>query len=269
MKMINQQNWDNCTHQGRTDLVFESRNKAFGAYVIRRGYSKTVNRAFVIAASTLLLLVLIPIISNYLRESKKDENLFSSTEVTLMQPPPIDESQPPPPPAPPPPPVQQTIKFTPPVVVKDEEVPQDEPPPTQEELKDIAAGVTTQEGDPNAIELPTEDPVEASAPPEIFTIVEEMPSFPGGETGLVKYLSENIKYPARARENNITGTVFLTFVVGKDGKVDDIKVLRGIGAGCDEEAIRVIKSMPSWRPGKQRGQPVMVQFNLPIRFTLK
>jgi len=135
-------------------------------------------------------------------------------------------------------------------------------------LEEVAAGVTTQEGDPNAIELPTEEaPVEA--PPEIFTIVEEMPSFPGGDGALVKFLSDNIKYPALARENGITGTVFLTFQVGKDGKVSEVKILRGIGGGCDEEAVRVVKNMPAWRAGKQRGQAVIVQYNLPVKFSLK
>jgi protein TonB len=136
-------------------------------------------------------------------------------------------------------------------------------------LKEVAAGVTTQEGDPNAIELPTEDPGTGDAPPEIFTIVEEMPAFPGGEAALVKYLSDNIRYPARARENGISGSVFVTFIINKEGKVADAKILRGIGGGCDEEALRVVNAMPSWRPGKQRGEPVIVQYNLPIRFTLK
>jgi len=103
---------------------------------------------------------------------------------------------------------------------------------------------------------------------EIFTVVEESPGFPGGDEARIKFLQNNIKYPQMARESNIQGTVYVTFVVEKDGKVTDVRVLRGIGGGCDEEAIRVIKAMPKWNAGKQRGKPVRVQFNMPIKFTL-
>lgn len=104
---------------------------------------------------------------------------------------------------------------------------------------------------------------------EIFQIVESMPEFPGGDVARMQFLHDNIKYPQIARESGIQGTVYVTFVVEKDGRVTDIRVLRGIGGGCDEEAIRVIKAMPRWAPGKQRGKPVRVQFNMPIKFTLQ
>lgn len=103
---------------------------------------------------------------------------------------------------------------------------------------------------------------------QIFTVVESMPGFPGGEAARITYLNENIKYPQMARESGIQGRVFVTFVVERDGSVTDVKVLRGIGGGCDEEAVRVIKNMPKWDPGKQRGKPVRVQFNMPILFKL-
>ncbi len=103
---------------------------------------------------------------------------------------------------------------------------------------------------------------------EIFTIVEEQPGFPGGESALMDYLRNNIKYPQLARESNIQGTVFVTFVVEPNGAITNVNVLRGIGGGCDDEATRVVKNMPAWTPGKQRGKPVRVQFNLPIRFIL-
>ena len=114
-----------------------------------------------------------------------------------------------------------------------------------------------------------EEPEEEVVEEQIFTIVEEMPSFPGGEEELFKYLGKSIKYPQMAADAGISGVVYVTFVVDKDGKVKDAKVLRGIGGGCDEEAIRVVKAMPPWKPGKQRGKAVKVQYNLPIRFTLK
>lgn len=122
-------------------------------------------------------------------------------------------------------------------------------------------------------EIPTYTPPavveeEEVAEAEIFTVVEDQPSFPGGDEARIRFLQENIKYPQMARESGIQGTVYVTFVVEKNGAVTDVRVLRGIGGGCDEEAVRVIKAMPKWQPGKQRGKPVRVQFNMPIKFTL-
>jgi len=102
----------------------------------------------------------------------------------------------------------------------------------------------------------------------IFVVVESMPTFPDGMNNLMRYLSDNIKYPSQAREMGIQGKVFLSFVVEKDGSVTDVTLLRGIGGGCDEEAIRVVKNMPKWIPGKQRNIPVRVRFNLPVNFRL-
>ena len=104
---------------------------------------------------------------------------------------------------------------------------------------------------------------------EIFKIVEEMPSFPGGEGKLMEYVSKNIKYPQIARETGIQGRVFVNFVVEPDGSVSNVTVLRGIGGGCDEEAMRVVKNMPKWKPGKQRGKAVRVQYMLPVNFRLQ
>jgi len=103
---------------------------------------------------------------------------------------------------------------------------------------------------------------------DIFTVVEKMPVYPGGDDARIKFMVENIKYPAKARENGIQGTVYISFVVETDGKITNVKTIRGIGSGCDEEAERVISMMPSWKPGIQRGQPVRVQFNMPVKFSL-
>ncbi|MDD4848248.1 MAG: energy transducer TonB [Bacteroidales bacterium] len=104
---------------------------------------------------------------------------------------------------------------------------------------------------------------------EIFIVVEAQPEYPGGDAARMKFLQENLKYPQMAKESGIQGTVYATFVVEKDGRITDVKILRGIGGGCDEEAIRVIKMMPKWKAGQQRGKGVRVQFNLPIKFTLQ
>jgi periplasmic protein TonB len=114
-----------------------------------------------------------------------------------------------------------------------------------------------------------QDEEESAEEAQIFMVVESMPEFPGGEAALYKFLAENIKYPQMAKESGIQGRVFVTFVVERNGKVTDVRVLRGIGGGCDEEAIRVVQDMPSWTPGKQRGKSVRVQYNLPVKFTLQ
>ncbi len=157
-----------------------------------------------------------------------------------------------PPPPPPPPPAPTTVLE---IVEDDEEI-------EEVEIED------TEVDEQTVVEI-IEQPEETVEETQIFTIVEEMPQFPGGETELFKYLGKAIKYPQMAQDAGISGVVYVTFEVDKDGKVKDVKVLRGIGGGCDEEAIRVVKAMPKWSPGKQRGKPVRVQYNLPIRFTLR
>lgn len=163
---------------------------------------------------------------------------------------PISQQQPPPPP---PPPAPTTVIE----IVEDEKE-------IEEELviEDMEVDEDTE------IEF-IEEAVEEVVEEQIFTIVEEMPSFPGGEPAMMKYLANNIKYPAIAKDANIQGTVYVTFVVNEKGEVKDVKVLRSIGGGTDEEAIRVVENMPKWKPGKQRGKAVKVQYNLPIRFTLR
>jgi protein TonB len=117
--------------------------------------------------------------------------------------------------------------------------------------------------------VPVEVEEEEVVEQEIFQIVEEMPAFPGGEAKLMEYVAKNIKYPQIARETGIQGRVFVGFVVEPDGSVSNVKVLRGIGGGCDEEAMRVVKSMPKWKPGKQRGKAVRVSYMLPVNFKLQ
>jgi periplasmic protein TonB len=102
-----------------------------------------------------------------------------------------------------------------------------------------------------------------------FSVVEQMPEFPGGEEKLKQFLANNIRYPKLAMESSIQGTVYLTFVISEDGSIQDIKVLRGLGGGCDEEAVRIINLMPKWIPGKQNGKAVDVQMNLPVKFILQ
>jgi len=257
------------------DVVFAGRNKSYGAYELRKDNSKTTSRAVIIGSLLFITLVSLPLIIRYISGILPEEEKVKITEVVLAPPPPINKEElPPPPPEPPKPKIDQ-VKFPPPVVVPAEQV-RDEEPPTVEELKVADPGQKTIEGDPNA-DIVIDEPV-GEAPKVVaviednsirdFASVEVLPEFTGGMAGWGKYLQKNLKYPPMARENNITGRVIMSFVVEKNGKLTDIKVLRGIGGGCDEEAKRVLANAPAWKPGIQNGRPVRVAYTMPIFFQL-
>lgn len=170
---------------------------------------------------------------------------------------PITMQQTPPPPPPPPAPVVEEIIN---IVEDDKEIAQVEIASTEDDQKEEQKIVKI------APAPVVEEDVEDT---EIFTIVEEMPEFAGGETALLKYISNAVKYPVIAQENGIQGRVICTFVVNKDGKVVDAQVVRGVDPSLDKEALRVINSMPPWKPGKQRGKPVRVKYTLPVTFRLQ
>lgn len=261
------------------DIIFADRNKAYGAYQLRRSYPQYLRRALLYALGLIVLFFALPYILNVVSGvfSKVEE----MTEVEAKLGPPPDIAPPPPPPPPvetPPPPTRSTQKYVPPIVEEDEKVTEEKPVDvkTLDPDKDIAT--TTQQGDDDALPAPIDnpslDPV-IDPPPvvedktyEMFDI-QKSPSFPGGEAELLKYLNQNIKYPQLARDNNIQGSVALTFVVNKDGSVSDVKILKDIGGGCGKEAVRVVNSMPRWIPGEANGHPVKVRFTLPVRFRLE
>ncbi|CAL1520484.1 energy transducer TonB [Chitinophaga sp. MM2321] len=265
------------------DILFDNRNKEYGAYELRKHYDKRVRNAILGTVSLFLVFFATYLIANWVKASEGD-NLkkpviqeIKMEDVKL----PDDPKTPPPPPPPPapPPPVKPSVQFTPPVIKKDNEVPPEEEPPKHEDIKDKSISTKTVEGDPNGIDAGLlEDSkgtgvVEAPPAPakeEIFTFVEQPPTFPGGEEALAKYLSKNIRYPRVAQENGISGTVFVQFVVDSEGNIKDVKTVGAAkGGGLEEEAVRVVKTMPKWKAGKQNGRQVSVQFNLPIRFTLQ
>lgn len=258
------------------DVVFNSRNKNYGAYELRKDNSKNTLRALVIAVALFVFIISLPTIINKLKGLiPKAPEKVKITDVVLLQPPPVDQTKkpPPPPPEPPKPKVDQ-VRFPPPIVKPDNEV-KEKDPPTVKELAVADPGQKDQKGDPNA-DIRIDEPVGNSDvkavveadPNQIFTSVEQVPEFAGGLEKFGAYLSKNIRYPAVARENNVQGRVICTFVVERDGSLTDIKVVRGIGSGCDEEAIRVLKNSPKWKPGIQNGRPVRVQYSVPISFTL-
>ena len=164
---------------------------------------------------------------------------------------PITEQEIKPPPPPPPPPPAPEIKIVEDDVEIEEEV----------EIMDV-------EADQETIIEEVEIVEEESNEPDFFTIVEDMPSFPGGDAALLKYIAQNVEYPPIAKENGITGVVYVSYIVDKDGSIKDVKVVRGADPFLDKEAARVVKSLKGYKPGKQRGKPVPVQFTIPIRFVL-
>jgi protein TonB len=247
------------------DIVFEHRNKAYGSYVLRKKYRKYVAISMAIALLIMSVVVAYPVITAVVNKGKLvNEEKNVSAEIMEM---PKQEAPPPPPPPPPPEALEQKVKFTAPKVVEDTTI--ETGLATQDELSQKVSTEVPQEEENVAPVEEKPQVIEQKPEAEIFTVVEEQPQYPGGEAALMKYLQENIKYPEEAKELGIQGRVFVTFVVEVDGSITDVKVLRGIGGGCDQEAVRVVKSMSKWIPGKQRGVPVRVQFNLPIKFTLQ
>ena len=262
--------WNNAVSPQRNEIVFAGRNHEYGAYVLRANYTRTVS--LVVAGILTAVALTWAIKFFYDNKGAADDLANANMDVTQIDltPPPIDKTEPPPPP-PPPPPVVETIKFVPPVIKED--AVEDEPPPPQEKLTDTQVATQTQEGngDDNVV-VPTETgngPVEEKV--EIFTVVEEMPGFPGGMGELMKYIQKNIQYPQVEKEADIAGTCYVKFVVEPNGGISNVEIAKGVkgGPGLDKEAMRVVKGMPNWTIGKQNGRPVRVLMNLPIKFQLK
>lgn len=167
------------------------------------------------------------------------------------------ENTPPPPPPPPAPVVTEVLNVVDDdVELEQQEIVTSEDSQTEAQTQTFVAPVVEEE--------------EEEAAQQIFTVVEEMPDFPdGGLQGLLKFLAKNIKYPVIAQENGIQGRVVCAFVVNKDGSIVDIEVLRGVDPSLDKEAVRVLSTMPKWKPGKQRGKPVRVKYTVPVMFRLQ
>jgi protein TonB len=246
------------------EIVFEGRNKLYGAYELRKTNGKTTTKSLIIGAVIFVFLVSIPVLANLIPDSSDDATL--DQKITTVKLPPKEEKPKEnlPPPPPPPPKVDQ-VKFVKPVVAKAEEV--TEEPPKVEEIKDKKIGAETIKGDPDA-ELTVEpvgngpkDVVEEDN--EIYNTagIEVKPDFPGGIEKFYKFVAKNYQTP---EEEGLKGKVFVSFVVEKDGSLTDIKVIRDIGFGTGKEAIRVLKSCPKWTPGEQNGKKVRVLYSLPI-----
>ena len=249
------------------EIIFTGKNQFYGAYVLRNNYPGNVLTGFVAGSITLLLLLYAPQVWDLL---SKESRVLPPTEsktikYTELAPPPSIEKLPPPPTQ-----VQEIkkmVKYLPPKVTVEEVV--EENVPTVEEIKQNDTGPSNTKGSGNIVaDTPPVEEGTGSGAEEVFSIVEEMPEYTGGMEAMGKYLSKNMRYPATARRMGVEGTVYVSFVVSKDGSISEVMVLKGIHADCDQEAVRVISKMPPWKPGKQRGAPVSVKFVLPIKFKL-
>src|SRR5689334_14937909 len=216
-------------NQSWEDIVFENRNKDYGAYLNRKSYSKSVVIAALITFLILIFVLAFPAIKEFFGSLGEKEEVVvrNTTVVSLDQPPPISPNQPPPPDIRIPPPVKTVIKFLPPKVTE-KEVVEEEPMPTQEEIKNNDTGAENVQGDvTTTFEEPVKE-VEVEDPNKVFLVVEQPPEFEGGLEAMYKFINKNMKYPASARRMNIEGSVFVGFVVDADGKIADAAIIKGI-----------------------------------------
>lgn len=264
------------TSQEWCDLIFEGRNKDYGAYKMRARAARRLNFSVVLVIVIAAVGFSIPRLITMVTPEKK-EVMTEVTTLSQLEEPEVkqEEVQKVQPVAPPPPALKSSIKFTAPVIKKDEEVADEDQMKSQEELTESKVTIsiadvqgTDEEGGVLVEDLKqvvTEAPVEE----EVFDMVEQAPQFPGGPAELMAWLGKNIRYPVIAQENGIQGRVICQFVVGSDGSVRDVKVMRGVDPSLDKEAIRVIQSMPKWIPGRQNGKAVSVRYTLPVTFKLQ
>ena len=254
------------------DIIYDNRNKIYGGYELRSNYERRVKKAalFVLLGASALM--------SFSFISARDTRPLAAPHgpvviTEILPPPPAQKIITPPTPPPPAPQHLRTVSSTIPKVIEDDMVPDK----TMTEVKDLhnaQPGITTSDGD-DVISGPAINtgtgpgtavvPTSTTGSSTTFTIVEQMPEFMGN---MSEYLSKHLHYPDMARTEGVQGQVIIRFVVNEDGSVSNAQVARGIGGGCDEEALHIVSSMPKWKPGKQNGMPVKVYFTLPIKFQL-
>jgi protein TonB len=245
------------------DLIFRERNKKYGAYANRKNYSRYMFLALVGGITVFLTAISAPLIASYVDgviTEGRHTVVIEDTLVTIDHKivdvviPPTTQPKP------------MYKPFVVPKVVDD--------PDDVVDISDMIDKIENRKVDDSStvgpVDIPDDkQPVLDIPKQETFLIVEEMPEFPGGDEGRIKYLAANVKYPQSARELGIQGIVYVSFVVDETGKVVEVELLRGIGGGCDEEAMRVVKNMPNWKPGRQTGKEVRVKFSVSINFRLE
>jgi|LAHS01.1.fsa_nt_gb protein TonB len=274
------------TTNGWVDMIFEGRNQAYGAYKLRKNTPKrNVYSIVVIALLAALFIVFYVAKSAYdqyqaahqkveqvtelsaLEKTKKKAEVKREIKIPEKKQEVVKE-------------VKSSIKFVAPVIKKDSEVKPEQELKTQDEIMETktAIGALDVKGNSDNGEVlkvtqrVADEPVKPDKPEvenKVFDVVEQMPSFPGGPSALMQYLSNNIKYPVVAQENGVQGRVVVSFVVERDGSITDVRVVRSVDPALDREATRVVGAMPKWIPGKQNGSAVRVKYNVPVAFRLQ
>lgn len=263
------------------DLVFEGKNQAYGAYKLRKGTSKRNLWSIIIVLIAAVAIFSAIAIKNVIEANQKVA-VTTAVELSKIDKTPKVEKKKVTPKIEQPKVVEKvksSIKFTAPVIKKDSEVKPEEEMKTQEDLQKTKTTigafnvVGNDEFDGEVLkakeEIAQPEPPKNEEENKVFDVVEEQPSFPGGQGALMAWLNDNIKYPVVAAENGIQGKVIVQFVVGKNGSISNVKVLRSVDPSLDKEAVRVVSNMPNWTPGKQNGASVNVRFTLPVTFRLQ
>lgn len=270
------------------DMVFAGKNKEYGAYQLRKGTSGRNIKAL------LILIIAAALVGGFLawkvieqKQAEEQQAYMEAMQLAQLQEQAKKEKKKPEPIKPKVeqkkeiPVARETQKFTAPVIKKDELVKAENQVKQMDQLDDkVAVGTENKEGvKDRTVEAVRNDIAVAAPPPppapkpevanKVFDVVEEMPSFPGGQGALMAFLSSNIKYPVVAQENGVQGRVIVGFVVEKDGSISDVKVMRSVDPSLDREAQRVVKAMPKWKPGKQNGSAVRVKYTVPVVFRLQ
>ena len=262
------------------DIVFDGRNQVYGAYQLRGLYQRHVTRALAIATVIFALVVVFPLVAQLLKDKLPVVAPRIGDGVTLIAPP-LDPKTvtpspvTPPPVAPPTQPPAATIRFTPPVVAPDPQV--TEEVPEQAALQNAVISTVTAKGEAQPTDLAPLEAVEG--PKELtgvvkeatFIWVEQMPELPGGggQAAIVAAIQKAVRYPAKAVANGVEGKIFASFTVNAKGEVTDVQIVKGLGAGLDEETMRAIKTLPRFVPGKQNGREVNVSFTVPITYRIQ
>lgn len=267
---------------GWTDIVFEGRNQAYGAYKLRKGTSKrNLWSMLFVAAVAALAYIGLAAYNSYQEQQKArfeaemeasllEQQKEAKVEKKQVEAPKIEMQKVEK--------VKSSVAFTPPVIKKDEEVAPEDEMKSQDELNEskTAIGAFTVEGNDEVggeVLKATQEIAQPEPPKQeeekVFDVVEQMPSFPGGQAEMMKWINENMKYPVIAAENGVQGRVVVQFVVEKNGSVTDVHVVKSVDPSLDKEAVRVVKAMPNWIPGKQNGSSVRVKFTLPVTFRLQ
>lgn len=272
----------NLTSEKWIDIIFEGRNKNYGAYTLRKNSPKRHTFAFLVVLVGAALLVAASIALTQIKKARDARETMTQvselSNISLDKPDVPEEMVEKRFEAPPPVELKSTIQFTVPEIKKDEEVPDDAEIKTQEEVvqSNVQISIADVKGtnEETGVDIATlqEHKVivqEEVKEEKVFEIVEQPPSFPGGESAMYEWLNKNINYPVIAQENNIQGRVTCQFVVGRNGEIEDVRVVRGVDPSLDREAVRVIKAMPKWIPGRQGGNAVKVRYTLPVQFRLQ